>query len=500
MAAMAEDQEPIIEPSSFDLIISGTGLVESMVAAAASSSGKSILHIDPNPFYGAHFSSLSPKSLSSFLAQNAPLYSIADITGEVPEPSRSFLIDLSGPRVIYCADPIVDVMLNSGASHHIEFKSIDRTLIYLNGKLQLVPDSREAIFKDKNLSLTEKTQMTRFLKLIRGQIASEGGENTTSDEDLRLPFVNFLEKERLPAKIKQIILYAIVMADYDQENPKDQDNVVDTKEGLERLSVYSSSIGRFPNAVGALIYPMYGHGELPQAFCRLAAVKGTLYVLRMSASSLLYDEEEKTYKGVRLSSGQDVYCKQILMDSSSLATLPLEITNHISQSSKIARMICITKRSVFPELSNILVVLPPRSLSSGQETAIRVLQLGSGLAICPPGYFIVYCSVKCEDGAIGKEYLLAAINALFEVSGDVETEPAVVWSASFSQNLTEAPRVSSLSSSPMPDSNLDYRSILKSTEELFLSMYPQEEFFPASKPSEEENDNSESLGTDNSEM
>lgn len=35
---------------------------------------------------------------------------------------------------------------------------------------------------------------------------------------------------------------------------------------------------RFSNAVGAFIYPMYGHGELPQAFCRCAAVKGALYV------------------------------------------------------------------------------------------------------------------------------------------------------------------------------------------------------------------------------
>jgi GDP dissociation inhibitor len=42
---------------------------------------------------------------------------------------------------------------------------------------------------------------------------------------------------------------------------------------------------RFANAVGAFIYPMYGHGELPQAFCRCAAVKGALYV-RFSAENL----------------------------------------------------------------------------------------------------------------------------------------------------------------------------------------------------------------------
>lgn len=35
---------------------------------------------------------------------------------------------------------------------------------------------------------------------------------------------------------------------------------------------------RFPNAPGALLYPIYGEGELPQAFCRRAAVKGCIYV------------------------------------------------------------------------------------------------------------------------------------------------------------------------------------------------------------------------------
>lgn len=35
---------------------------------------------------------------------------------------------------------------------------------------------------------------------------------------------------------------------------------------------------RFSNANGAIIYPIYGQGELPQAFCRRAAVKGCIYV------------------------------------------------------------------------------------------------------------------------------------------------------------------------------------------------------------------------------
>ena len=48
-------------------------------------------------------------------------------------------------------------------------------------------------------------------------------------------------------------------------------------------------ISGFPNALGALIYPVYGQGELSQAFCCRAAVKGCLYVSSNEERFLLID-------------------------------------------------------------------------------------------------------------------------------------------------------------------------------------------------------------------
>ncbi|KAI3914732.1 hypothetical protein MKW98_001968 [Papaver atlanticum] len=75
-----------------------------------------------------------------------------------------------------------------------------------------------------------------------------------------------------------MILYAIAMADYDQEKPELRKNLLKTKDGIESLALFHSSVCRYTNALGAMIYPIYGQGELPQAFCRCAAVKGALYV------------------------------------------------------------------------------------------------------------------------------------------------------------------------------------------------------------------------------
>ncbi|CAG7878239.1 unnamed protein product [Brassica rapa] len=62
---------PPLDPTTYDLIIVGTGVSESILSAAASSSGTSVLHLDPNPFYGSHSASLSLPDLTSFLHSNS---------------------------------------------------------------------------------------------------------------------------------------------------------------------------------------------------------------------------------------------------------------------------------------------------------------------------------------------------------------------------------------------------------------------------------------------
>ncbi|KAK8956811.1 hypothetical protein KSP39_PZI000125 [Platanthera zijinensis] len=298
---------PTIDPISFDLIVYGSGLPESLLAAAASSAGKTVLHLDPNPFYGSHFASLPLPSFSSSLQSTPPspsktytddgsasssLYHVVDLERRhvysgvefsvSSEPPGSFILDLSGPRVLYCADLMVDLMLRSGASHHVEFKSVERSMFYWEGQLFSVPGSRQDIFTDRSLTLAEKRHLTMLLELVQDHIASckvppEEESIPISPENLEIPFSDYLREQKISPKIRTIILYAIALADYDQDCGDTSRKLIKTKEGIERISLYISSHGRFSNAVGSFIYPIYGHGELPQAFCRCVAVKGALY-------------------------------------------------------------------------------------------------------------------------------------------------------------------------------------------------------------------------------
>lgn len=446
--------------------------------------------------------------------------------------TRRFCFDVSGPRVLFCADSAIDLLVKSGVSHYLEFKGVDASLIYdgERGRFSSVPDSRTAIFNDKSLSLIEKRMVMEFFKLVQKHLGGES-EEVISEEDLESPFVEFLNKFRLnknplTQKIKWFILYAIALADYDQENLEVCKDLLKTKDGINRLALYHSSIGRFPNAPGAMLYPMYGQGELPQAFCRRAAVKGCIYVLRMPVTALLADKDSGLYRGVRLASGQDLFSQQLLIDPQFVVpqALALPRPDGLQESSqnfsprdvkkKVARGICITRTSLKLNASNLLIVYPPRSLYSEQETSVRVLQLGSNSAVCPVGMFILHLSTLCDDASQGKKLLNAAINALFEqpISGSSEIKSseipednsvaqsavteeeksALVWAALYIQEITEE-SVSTVSSSPSPDGNLSYNDLIDNTRKMFQQMFPGEEFFPE-EASPDDPDNVEEFG------
>ncbi|XP_024983568.1 rab escort protein 1 [Cynara cardunculus var. scolymus] len=530
---MADSESfPPIEPTNFDLIVVGTGLPESIIAAAASTAGKTVLHLDPHPFYGSHYSSLTLQDLTSFLhAQSKnpktnsdqsdtsdhtsdhnatldvttrPLYSDIEISSyddSIEEHSRKFNLDLAGPRVLFCADLAVNLLLKSTANQYVEFKNIDASYVGdANGNLMNVPDSKSAVFKDKTLKYSEKNQLNSFFKLVQGHLEAVKSVGVgvdvddgkiISDEDLESPFVVFLDKMKLPPKIKSIILYAIVMVDYDQDGGESCKDILRTRDGIDRLALYHSSVGRFPNALGALIYPIYGQGELPQAFCRRAAVKGCLYVLRMPVVSVLLNKDGGSYRGVKLVSGQELTSHQLVMDPSITIASPLvnsssESPKDVSNvfdlrdvSGKLARGICIAKSSLKPDVSNCLVIYPPRSLYPDQATSIRVLQLGSNLAVCPSGMFVFYVSVVCDDALEGKKSLHAAIDGLFSIhssgatdtSSTVQTDtteakPSLLWSALFIQDLIEG-SMGPVVTTPTPDGNLNYNDVLGATSKVF---------------------------------
>ncbi len=68
---------------------------------------------------------------------------------------------------------------------------------------------------------------------------------------------------------------------------------------------------RYGADTSAFLVPLYGGGELPQAFCRVAAVAGALYVLRQPIANVLLHPDTRSCIGVTTSTGQ-VYTTPII--------------------------------------------------------------------------------------------------------------------------------------------------------------------------------------------
>jgi Rab proteins geranylgeranyltransferase component A len=74
---MAEQNQTIYaldqysDAEKLDLVIKGTGLTESILAAAAAWAGKKVLHFDKNTFYGSHWAALSIEQIDAWAQENA---------------------------------------------------------------------------------------------------------------------------------------------------------------------------------------------------------------------------------------------------------------------------------------------------------------------------------------------------------------------------------------------------------------------------------------------
>ncbi|XP_008222487.1 PREDICTED: rab proteins geranylgeranyltransferase component A 1-like [Prunus mume] len=543
-----------IKPTTFDLIVIGTGIPGSVIAAAASAVGKTVLHLDPNPFYGSHFASLPPNDLTSFLNSHSTdhittatinttsidssldhdyiaidlkprlLYSNIETAAYAPEIlakhcPREFTIDLGGPRLLFPADKATDLLMKSGLNLYVEcgfleFKNISEIFVCdESGQLRNIPHSRIEMFKDRSLSLKEKSMLARFFKFLEQYLEAsrgiggdqEGSHNSESskisEEDLESPFIDFINRMQLPPKIK-LIIHCIAMVDCGQDDLEVCKSKLKTRDGLERLALYHSS--RSSNAHGAWIYPEHGHGDLSAAFARRAAVKGCITALHTPVNAVLMDKDSGQYKGVRLASGQALFSHHLVLDPTFTVTLAptssppnllregLQVLSLKDDKGKVARGICITASSLKPDVSNCVLVCPPRSLCPEQDTSIWIIQICGSLetGVCPKGMFLLYFSALCDDAEQGKRLLQAVKNALLTLpmsgnperastvqSEKAEAKPTLLWSTLYIQELT-IDQHEYLISTPMPDGNLWYNDLLDATVLLFQKLYPNEEFFP----------------------
>ncbi|OCH86038.1 FAD/NAD(P)-binding domain-containing protein [Obba rivulosa] len=424
-----------------DAVVFGTGLSESVTAAALSKAGFSIAHIDANTYYGGDDTSLTLDELvqwadqrasaprdnqSTYISAQRKKYTSISRSSELVPQSRQYSLSLA-PTIIPSIGPLIDSLVASGVSRYGGFKLMERLGMFDRpGVVRSVPSSKEDVFKSKELSLVDKRRLMRFLVFAAGEFESatelKGKEN--------VPFFNFLRDVfSLDERTARSVAYGLAFC-VSAQDP--------TLSALQRLRRYSKSVGRYgPSAF--LVGHYGGIGEVAQGFCRTSAVSGGTYVLGrrlLSVSSLKSEDNSPSGRKYVIEledfpdqlacdliiSSPDYISTELFAHASAVMTSTPSLLGTPSEPYPVARCIAIIDRpirfcaeasatraaanadapsgeQVLPEkiatgeVDTAFLVFSPSSVPSGSTTAaVHMLVTGEGSMSAPSGKWIVYIS------------------------------------------------------------------------------------------------------------
>ena len=126
------------------------------------------------------------------------------------------------------------------------------------------------------------------------------------------------------------------------------------------------------------IYPLYGLGELPQAFARLSAIYGGTYMLDKKIESVNTDPETGLFTGVT-SDGETVRAKKVIGDPSYFGAgkeLGGDGKMRVIETGKVVRAICLLKHAVpgTDDADSCQIIIPQNQV--GRK---------NGTCLCSPG-------------------------------------------------------------------------------------------------------------------
>jgi len=375
----------------FDIIILGTGLKECIMSGLASTSKKKVLHMDRNSYYGAESASLNLEDLFHKFrgADAAP-------PKELGRP-RDYCVDLVPKFLMACGD-LVKMLLHTRVTRYLEFKVVAGSYVVKKGKPFKVPaTAREALGSDL-LGFFQKRHYRNFLEYV-GQYEAEDPK-THKGRDLRTMTARKLMSD-FSLDDNTVFFTGHCIALYMDDKYLDQPAL----EMVERVKLYAYSLSRYGQS--PFIYPLWGIGNLPEAFSRLSAVHGGVYMLNKPVDEILYDAEGKV-KGVRCGE-ETATCTQLIADPSYFAG-----TEKVKKVGQVARMICILSHPVAGTNDDSAQIIIPAA-EAKRNSDIYVSTISYHHKIAPTGKYIAVASTQAETKEPEQE--LAPALALF---GQVE--------------------------------------------------------------------------------
>ncbi|KAG6664911.1 guanosine nucleotide diphosphate dissociation inhibitor 1-like [Carya illinoinensis] len=355
----------------YDVIVLGTGLKECILSGLLSVDGLKVLHMDRNDYYGGESTSLNLIQLwKRFRGDETPPAHLGS--------SRDYNVDMI-PKFIMANGTLVRVLIHTDVTKYLSFKAVDGSFVYNKGKIYKVPATDMEALKSPLMGIFEKRRARKFFIYV--QDYNEHDPKTHEGMDLtRVSTRDLIAKYGLDDNTVDSIGHALALHRDDRYL---NEPALDT---VKRMKLYVESIARFQGG-SPYIYPLYGLGELPQAFARLSAVYGGTYMLNKPECKVEFDEEGKVV-GVT-SEGETARCRKVVCD-------PSYLPNKVRKVSRVARAIAIMSHPIpnTNDSHSVQVILPQKQL--GRRSDMYLFCCSYSHNVAPKGKFIAFVSAEAE--------------------------------------------------------------------------------------------------------
>ncbi|KAH9984644.1 rab GTPase activator [Russula compacta] len=361
----------------YDVIVLGTGLTECILSGLLSVEGKKVLHMDRNDYYGGDSASLNLTQL------------YRKFRGDQASPpelgrDRDYAVDLI-PKFIIASGELTRILVHTDVTRYLEFKQIAGSFVYRDGKISKVPSTEMEAVKSPLMGLFEKRRAKKFFEFLQNwsdeDPATHQGLNLDIDT-MRTVYQTF----GLEPGTQDFIGHA--MALYLDDDYIDKP----ARQAYQRIVLYTSSMARYGKS--PYIYPLYGLGELPQAFARLSAIYGGTYMLDKPIDEIVTDDDGR-FVGVR-SGSETVKAKQVIGDPSYFGTVNESGKLRVVEDDRVVRAICILKHPIpgTDDADSVQIIIPQNQVNRRHD--IYIAMVSSTHNVCAKDVYVAIVSTIVE--------------------------------------------------------------------------------------------------------
>ncbi|KAJ5952921.1 uncharacterized protein N7479_011334 [Penicillium vulpinum] len=438
--------------TTWDVVIDGTGISESLLALALSRSGKKVLHMDSNQYYGGSDAAFSLdeaqewadkvnkdthasmfKDVSIFKRDAFPSSEDTSISLKLAS-SRAYTLSLS-PYLLYARSQLMSALVSSKVFRQLEFMAVGSWWIYApeqpdseNGKLGAekilyrVPGNREDVFAATHISMKSKRSLMRLLRQIT---KPKEDDASNENEDMSIPLNDYLDsKFSVPEELHNPLL-SLSLSQLSQQDTS-------ASYAVSRIQRHLSSIGHLGPGFGAVI-AKYGSGaEILQAACRASAVGGAVYALDTNINDCLWRTgSEHSDHRFWLNLGNEGSVQAKYLFTSKFDTPSKESSTPLVEVARSISIVSATFPSLFPVAvegapvpATAVLMFPGDTLGSPQSPPVYLQVHSSDTGECPHQQSVIYCSVALA-GPEGQALLESAVDRLIQAEG---LPASVLWS------------------------------------------------------------------------